>query len=330
MEEQLNNIVEKIYKLRKNFVIIGLTGRTGSGCSTVAKILQTKNPENLKSEYREINYAPINNDIRKNRIIYRFILKNWNPFVVLKASDIIFFYALLQPFDDFVNSLANSSNKADGDGKISESNVAHTKEICNDLNKVKTNFEELSEVAKECNNYLDSDNQKYDKNVIEKYKELILNKIPAFRQELSAALVKSKKVISNELQTWGNNIRIYDSIIESNDSVQSEHAPSCLARKINQFIKLIRFDNKQEGKPTLIAIDALRNPYEVLYFRERYAAFYLMSINTTEQIRKQKLFEQGYRNDEIELLDKREGGKKDFKSQYNVSIRYYLTLPISI
>lgn len=27
MEEQLNNIVEKIYKLRKNFVIIGLTGR---------------------------------------------------------------------------------------------------------------------------------------------------------------------------------------------------------------------------------------------------------------------------------------------------------------
>lgn len=73
MEEQLNNIVEKIYKLRKNFVIIGLTGRTGSGCSTVAKILQTKNPENLKSEYREVNSAPINNDIRKNRIIYRYI-----------------------------------------------------------------------------------------------------------------------------------------------------------------------------------------------------------------------------------------------------------------
>jgi len=109
MEEQLNNIVEKIYKLRKNFVIIGLTGRTGSGCSTVAKILQTANPENLKSEYREVNSAPINNDIRKNRIIYRFILKNWNPFVVVKASDFIFFYALLQPFSVFADSLANSS-----------------------------------------------------------------------------------------------------------------------------------------------------------------------------------------------------------------------------
>lgn len=34
MEESKENIVDKIYKLRKNFVIIGLTGRTGSGCST--------------------------------------------------------------------------------------------------------------------------------------------------------------------------------------------------------------------------------------------------------------------------------------------------------
>lgn len=224
---------------------------------------------------------------------------------------------MLQPFSVFADSLANSSNKTEGEEKFSDNDNAHTIEIRNDLDKVKTKFEELSEIAKECNDFLNSGNQQYEKNVIEKYKELILNKIPAFRQELSAALVKSKKVLSNELQTWGNNIRIYDSIIETRDSVQSEHAPSCLARKINQFIKLIRFDNRREKKPTLIAIDALRNPYEVLYFRERYAAFYLMSINTTEQIRKQKLFEQGYRNDEIELLDKREGGKKDFKSQYN-------------
>lgn len=38
-EEPKENIVDKIYKLRKNFVVIGLTGRTGSGCTTVAKLL---------------------------------------------------------------------------------------------------------------------------------------------------------------------------------------------------------------------------------------------------------------------------------------------------
>ena len=310
------NIVDKIYKLRKNFVVIGLTGRTGSGCSTVAKLLSTQNPEEFKSEYREVNSSPIDNDVRKNRIIYRYILKNWSPFTIIKASDIIFYYALLQTFDDFSGSLAKCSNDANSEGKFSDSDSERSREIQNDLQKVKSKFEELSAIARECDNFLEKDEIKDNRENTSKYLELILKGIPNFRDELGKALEKSKRILSDELQTWGNNIRVYDSIIVPKDRNQSENAPSCLARKINQFLKLIRYDNEIEGKPTLIAIDALRNPYEVLYFRERYSAFYLMSINTTEQIRKQKLFEQGYRNDEIALLDKREGEKKDFKSQY--------------
>lgn len=316
MEESKENIVDKIYKLRKNFVIIGLTGRTGSGCSTVAKLLRTQKPEEFKSEYREINSNPINNDVRKNRIIYRYILKNWNPFTVIKASDIIFYYALLQTFDDFSRSLANCSNDANSEGKFSDRDSERSNEIQKDLEKVKSEFDKLSEIAKECDRFLEKGEKNANSNDISKYLNLILTDIPKFRDELGKALEKSKKILSNELQTWGNNIRVYDSIVAPNDRIQSEHAPSCLARKINQFLKLIRDDNKKQKKPTLLAIDALRNPYEVLYFRERYSAFYLMSINTTEQIRKQKLFEQGYRNDEITQLDKREGEKKDFKSQY--------------
>ena len=315
-EEPKENIVDKIYKLRKNFVVIGLTGRTGSGCSTVAKLLSTQNPEEFKSEYREVNSNPINNDVRKNRIIYRYILKNWSPFTAIKASDIIFYYALQQTFDVFSHSLAKCSNDANSEGKFSDSDSERSKEIKNDLQKVKSKFEELSTIAKECDNFLEKDEIKDNRENTSKYLELILKGIPNFRDELGKALEKSKKILSNELQTWGNNIRVYDSIIVPKDRIQSENAPSCLARKINQFLKLIRYDNEIHEKPTLIAIDALRNPYEVLYFRERYSAFYLMSINTTEQIRKQKLFEQGYRNDEITLLDKREGEKKDFKSQY--------------
>lgn len=316
MEEPKENIVDKIYKLRKNFVVIGLTGRTGSGCSTVAKLLSTQNPEEFKSEYREVNSDPINNDVRKNRIIYRYILKNWSPFTVIKASDIIFFYALLQNFDDFSRLLAKCSKDANNEGKLSDRDSDRSNEIMNDLKKIKTNFEELSAIAKDCNSFLEKKENKEKCNDTSKYLKLILKDIPTFRVELGKALEKSKKILSDELQTWGNNIRVYDSIVAPNDRIQSEHAPSCLARKINQFLKLIRDENKNQKKPTHIAIDALRNPYEVLYFRERYSAFYLMSINTTEQIRKQKLFERGYRNDEINLLDKREGEKKDFKSQY--------------
>ena len=48
-------VVKQIYKLRQNFILIGLTGRTGSGCSTVAKVLETENVQDLKSIYRVFN-----------------------------------------------------------------------------------------------------------------------------------------------------------------------------------------------------------------------------------------------------------------------------------
>ena len=35
----MKKYVEKIFKHREDFIIIGLTGKTGSGCSTIAKIL---------------------------------------------------------------------------------------------------------------------------------------------------------------------------------------------------------------------------------------------------------------------------------------------------
>lgn len=44
-------VIRQIYKLRQNFILIGLTRRTGSGCSTVAKILATENVQDLKSNY---------------------------------------------------------------------------------------------------------------------------------------------------------------------------------------------------------------------------------------------------------------------------------------
>lgn len=48
-------VIKQIYKLRQNFILIGLTGRIGSDCSTVAKVLETEHVQDLKSNYRDFN-----------------------------------------------------------------------------------------------------------------------------------------------------------------------------------------------------------------------------------------------------------------------------------
>ena len=35
-------LVNEMYRGKKDLIILGLTGRTGSGCSTIAKILESK------------------------------------------------------------------------------------------------------------------------------------------------------------------------------------------------------------------------------------------------------------------------------------------------
>ncbi|HHY99818.1 MAG TPA: hypothetical protein GYA03_01855 [Tissierellia bacterium] len=72
--------INKIYDERKDFIIIGLTGRTGSGCSTVAEILKTPkfNKLHLNSP-KEYDFK--SSEERKYSILYKYASHegNWNP-----------------------------------------------------------------------------------------------------------------------------------------------------------------------------------------------------------------------------------------------------------
>ncbi len=302
------SVVKQIYKLRRDFILIGLTGRTGSGCTSVAKILSTENFSNLKTEFREINTEPWDNDSRKNRIVHNYMQKHWHPFTVIQASDVIFYYALQLDFDDFVKEFSAFSHKQED---IVDDDVN------NRLQATKTTYLLLHKKVMECEAYIQTQNHKYSAEDTGNCFEILSKDIPDFRLMLTEALRPTKKrIYSSVLQRWGNNIRKFDSVLQPENHDISKYAPACLARKINQFIKLIRKKNKSEGVYTHIVIDALRNPYEVLYFRERYAAFYLMSINTDEKIRRDKLIEKGFDLASIDELDKKESDKKDFNDTY--------------
>ena len=68
MKEKIN----KIYENRQNFVVIGLTGKTGSGCSTVAEILE-KGYEN----YNPVDFNQKELQNRKANIINKFTMRQY-------------------------------------------------------------------------------------------------------------------------------------------------------------------------------------------------------------------------------------------------------------
>lgn len=308
------SVVHQIYKLRRDFLLIGLTGRTGSGCTSVADLLQTADFSELKSEYKNLNDESWTNDSRKNRIVYQYMSNHWHKFTCIKASDVIFFYALKQDYNTFVSEISQTSGSSQKH-KIPEKE----NDISKSLERLKPEYEKLHNIVLECDNFIESENPNIEDKNLQTYIDLLQVKIPQFREELNCCLRETvRKVMSDVLQRWGNHIRKYDDILAYNGKVESQHAPACLARKINRFIKVLRKRSRKNGKDecTHIVLDALRNPYEVLYFRERYSAFYLMSISTDERTRRDKLVEKGFDINAIRNLDKEEENKKDFRESY--------------
>ena len=60
----MKNLVDKIYTLKNDFILIGLTGKTGSGCSTIANILK-----NGYIDYKAVNERDKYIQQKKDRII---------------------------------------------------------------------------------------------------------------------------------------------------------------------------------------------------------------------------------------------------------------------
>ncbi len=72
------NGLRRLFQSRASFVLVGLTGRTGSGCSTATSIL-TKNFDQLSLTKTKTEYASIED--RKHRIAFDYAHKNWTPFL---------------------------------------------------------------------------------------------------------------------------------------------------------------------------------------------------------------------------------------------------------
>lgn len=277
MDNYFQDTISKIYGDDDDFVVIGLTGRTGSGCSTVANILSSKQEEIRHSLFSGHN--PKDNIQRKQKVVFNCFKHNWEPFVTIQASTVLLMMLSEVSIEDSGVFIGRS-------GDLEPDAAKKTTDILKSIR-----------------------DQQFDVADIGSLRKFYTEFLPEKNYELKAVMGGAAYV--KLFQLIGNNLRNSGSV--TSGEVVSGKLFS-LAERINKIIKEIR-KARVDGDKTFIVIDAIRNPFEAIYFQDRYSSFYLMAVSCNDDERKRRLRGLGYTDAQIDVVDKEEYGKLDATNQ---------------
>lgn len=265
----LKSAVAQIYGDDDDFIVIGLTGRTGSGCSTVAKILQSTRQDIRHSLY--CGAEATTNEQRKQKILLKHFDAAWSPFLLIQVRAIITTFLLDQGSEVVAEEFADL---LDLPGKREE-----FISILDDLRKP----------------YVAINDGVASVDPISYYTEELPRKCDAIRRALGeSAFVRLYQIIGKNIRLSGNP---YDSALQ-------EGRFFALAERINSVIKRIHEERHRRQEPTYIVVDAIRNPLEALFFQDRYASFYLLAVSAPEDHRQSRLRALRYSEADIASIDK--------------------------
>lgn len=267
----LKSAVAKIYGDEDDFILLGLTGRTGSGCSTAAKILQSALGQ-IKHSLFDGN-APETNEQRKERIVYRHFSATWTPFLLIQVRSIITTFLLdedvSQASEQFAHLLATE--------------------------EIKSKFAALLTELQEPYRALSSQQSTNDPTAY--YTQTLPQRCEALKSLLGESVfVKLYQEVGRNLRLSGNPYR--------RELVEGRFF--AIAERINSVVKQVHEFQQQQRKKTFIVIDAIRNPLEAIFFQDRYASFFLVAVSAPETHRVRRLREQRYSEEDIASLDKTE------------------------
>lgn len=287
--------LDTLYGLRNNFLLIGLTGRTGSGCSELAKLFSSKLFSDLNAPTPKRGCESYSNQDRKYKICHEYTKSNWNDFTVIHLSDVILTFLLQKNISDIEKYILLSCGLKIKFGSRRAS-------------AIQKRFNDLLATSKTIigGNYLSSLEGELSKNKAQKkkfYKEVadFYSKITNLRNFLKK---KYKKNYYQIFQKFGDNIRTSgDPLVEKIDSKGLYAIP----QRVNLIIKILRRHNYLYSKKDFFILDSLRNEMEVSFFKERYSAFYLLAVNTEDKIRQDRLLSLlKLDNESIKKLDQKE------------------------
>jgi len=286
MGNYVRSAIETIYAGEDDFIVIGLTGRTGSGCSTVAKILESP-MQNLRHSLFSGD-TPQNNDQRKEKIISRHFEKTWRPFRLLQVRSVI----TLRFVENGVDQ-ALSFFKKNG---VTQSVYDSAASV---LNSLHIQFSALNPNTPPAQ-------------IIDFYSIILPGKSEELRQVLGETLMIPL------YQKAGTNIRISGSPF--NEEVL-EGGFFSLVRSIYDIIRKIIDANQQLKEKTLIVVDALRNPLEAIYLQNKITNFHLVAVSCSDEERKGRLAQQNFSVAQIEQIDQVEYANRELEVDATYSIQ---------
>jgi hypothetical protein len=250
----LKSAIGKIYGDEDDFIVLGLTGRTGSGCSTAAQILRSSQEDMRHSLFTGEN--PDTNEQRKERIILRHFKATWSPFLLIQVRAVITTFLLdtdIKKSIEFFNALLPDAEQQKKFSKL-------LKDLRKPYVEIKKNSDNVDAT------------------------EYFTSTLPATCDKLRSILGESSFV--QLYQIIGKNIRLSG---DPYNSTLIEGQFFTLADRVNWVIKKIREARTKVNQPTYIVIDAIRNPLEALFFQDRYASFFLVAVSSPESDRKARL-----------------------------------------
>lgn len=276
--------LKRVYAESSEFIVLGLTGRTGSGCTTAAKILSEKDirlPEISKTYSSD-------NDRRKYKIVRNYIKNNWNPFISIQMRVVI--TGVLLELD--YSALCKLISKTLGVNVTEvEANLTSYKDVYENAHTKIIKYKKMPE-----SNSAEKDEKK------EKAWEVYFEYLPDFCARFKETLQEKLGIDSytSLYQKVGDNIRASGTADKEKFNAAKIFT---LPKIVNKLIKVIRIKNKH----TFVTIDAIRNPFEAYFFHQRYSGFYLVSVNTPNSERLNHLRESHkFSEEQIKALDKKE------------------------
>lgn len=279
--------IDKLYDESSNFIVIGLTGRTGSGCSTSAQILSQDKidlPETDKAHYTD-------NEARKYRIVKKYINESWEPFDWLQVRAVITRYILILNFNELARLISNVM-------------CMPLNEVISGLEEHKSEYVEKHELVKKYINLSEETREEIDHKMVEAY-ELYFNILPEYSDRFRNALKGIRQDVYVRLyQAVGDNIRASG---KAHARKFNQNKVFDLVKTINKIIKSVHYVHSLNNRSCRVVVDAIRNPLEAVYFQERYANFFLVSVNTSNENRIDHLrSSHSFTDSQITELDEKE------------------------